>query len=91
MALKLLRFVVLMATFVAFVSHMPVTTGDSCQLNGGVLNCPGECSDTFGKNAPVQITPYKVEVGSTLCQPNWDDLRRVLPGVMVSPRMIADS
>jgi hypothetical protein len=84
MGLKLLRFVVLVATFVAFVSHMPVNAGDSCQLNGGVLTCPGECGDTFGTNAPVQITPYKIEVGSTLCRPSWDDLRRLFPGVMVS-------
>jgi hypothetical protein len=84
MALKGLPVVVLFATFVAFVSHMPVNAGDSCHVSGGVLSCPGDCGETFRQDAPVQITPFKMTVDSTLCQPNWDDLKRILPGVMVS-------
>lgn len=84
MGLKKWRLFVLAATVVAVISHMPVQGGDSCTVGSGVLRCPDGCQETFGPSAPVLPKPYKLEAGSSMCQPSWVDLKRILPGIMVS-------
>jgi hypothetical protein len=84
MAVKWLRCFVLMATVVAFVSHMPAEAGDSCHTRAGVLRCADRCNETLDAAAPILNTPYKLAVSSKICHPDWSVMKRVLPGLMVS-------
>jgi hypothetical protein len=81
---KWFRFATLAFVVVAFVSHLPAQAGDSCGVASGVLSCPGECNVTFGPDAPVLGSIFKLKLGADSCQPSWEDLKRLLPGLMVS-------
>jgi hypothetical protein len=84
MAVRWFRFVTLVAVVVAFISHMPSEAGDSCFVKTGVLHCPGECKEAFAPGAAAKPVVFKLAVGSKLCHPVWADVKRILPGLMVS-------
>lgn len=81
--MRFLREVALVATLMAFISHLPSScAGDSCQVKGGTLKCDGPCAETFAEAAPIQDA-FKLSLEAKACQPSWPDVKRVLPGLLV--------